>query len=522
MLTGEILRQSALHCPEKTAIIDNGTHTSYRHLYAQANRCANGLLKLGMSKGSRLAILASNSTDYAVAYFGAASSGCVLAHTSLKSTPDDLIYMLDKVSAQALLFDSGAAALVEEAMSGLKGIRHFVYMGDENPPALTRDALPFSRLTEQQDNRPPVVDLQESDPLAITFTGGTTGFPKAVLVSHGARYATALAATREFDFKDDDIVGVSTPLFHAAGLFVWFVPAIMKSTTVVLQTRWDPQQFIELVAKERISAGFMVPTQLNELISHPRFSVDRLASLRSVGYAGAPMPKALLRRVLEALPNVALTENYGQSESCPLTVRLPDHPDSKLGTVGRAAFNVELAVVDETGKHLPAGEIGEIITRGDTLFDEYLGDPEQTAAAFLTGDGWLWTGDLGYLDEDGFLVLVDRSKDVVISGGENIYPAEIENALYRHPAVAECAVFAIPDERWGELPAAHVVLSGHASATDEELIAFCTQQIARHKRPRIVKFVDKLPRTSVGKILKSALRDPYWAGHDRARSGVKR
>ena len=516
MLTGEILRHASLRDPDRTAIIHGDRRISYRELYARSNRFAHGLLRLGLGSGDRIAILSSNSPEYAAAYFGAASAGCVLAHASLRSTAADLTYMLGKIGAQALVFDSAGAALVAEALSGLREIRHFIFIDAQasSPSPLPHDTVLFSMLAQDQHDSAPIVELTDSEPLAITFTGGTTGFPKAVLVTHRARYATAVAAAAEFGLKEEDIVAVSTPMFHAAGLFVWFVPAIMQSATVVLQPTWDAAQFIELCERERISACFMVPTQLCELISHPMFSQERLASLRNVGYAGAPMSRALLERVREALPEAEFTENYGQSESCPLTVRRPSHED-KLETVGRPVFNVEIAIVDETGQPLPPREIGEILTRGDTLFQEYLGDPEQTAAAFLRDDGWLWTGDLGYLDDDGFLVLVDRSKDVVISGGENIYPAEIENALYRHPAVAECAVFSIPDERWGELPAAHVVLNGEASVSEAGLIAFCGEQIARHKRPRLVKFVDALPRTSVGKIQKSVIRAPYWTGRQR-------
>ena len=175
---------------------------------------------------------------------------------------------------------------------------------------------------------------------------------------------------------------------------------------------------------------------------------------------------------------------------------------------------VELDIVDSRGRSLGTGQVGEIVTRGDQLFDGYYGDPEQTQAAFPMGDGWLWTGDVGYLDGDGFLTLVDRSKDMLVSGGENVYPAEIENALYGHEAVAECAVFGIPDERWGEVPAAHVVLAGNRTATENELIDFCAQRIPRHKRPRLVRFVDRLPRTPVGKIRKTVLREPYWRGRE--------
>ena len=264
-----------------------------------------------------------------------------------------------------------------------------------------------------------------------------------------------------------------------------------------------------------MTAGFLVPSQLNDLISHPQFDAGRLKSLRKMGYAGAPMAPALLARIYDALPGLAYTENYGQSETCPITVLSPSHPKDKLGTVGRLACNVDLRIVDPDGNTLPTGAVGEITVRSDTVFQEYYGDPDQTAAAFPKGDGWLWTGDVGFLDEDGFLTLVDRSKDMLVSGGENVYPAEIENALYRHEAVAECAVFGIPDERWGEVPAAHVVLVPDASVTAEALMDFCASKIARFKRPRVIKFVDSLPRTPVGKIQKVLIREPYWQDHEK-------
>ena len=215
------------------------------------------------------------------------------------------------------------------------------------------------------------------------------------------------------------------------------------------------------------------------------------------------------------LPHASFTENYGQSEACPITIRCERHGDEKLGTVGKAASNAELGVVDKDGNLLPAGEIGDVVPRGLQVFDEYYNDPEETAAAFSLPDGWLLTGDVGFIDEDGFLTLVDRSKDMLVSGGENVYPAEIENALYQHEAVAECAVFGIPHERWGEVPAAHVVLSPGASVSEQELIDFCARRIARFKRPRIIKFVESLPKTPVGKIRKNELREPYWESQER-------
>ena len=269
------------------------------------------------------------------------------------------------------------------------------------------------------------------------------------------------------------------------------------------------------VEAEKVTAALLVPSQLNDLITHPKFSAERLKTLRNIGYAGAPMNRALFDRVRSMLSNVSFTENYGQSEACPITIRCERHGEDKLDTVGKAASNAELGIVDREGNFLPPGEIGDIVTRGEQLFDEYFNDPDKTASAFRLSDGWLLTGDVGVVDDDGFLTLVDRSTDMLVSGAENVYPVEIENALYQHEAVAECAVFGIPHERWGEVPAAHIVLSADASISVNELIDFCASRIARFKRPRIIKFVDSLPKTPVGKIRKNELRAPYWEGHKK-------
>jgi acyl-CoA synthetase (AMP-forming)/AMP-acid ligase II len=269
------------------------------------------------------------------------------------------------------------------------------------------------------------------------------------------------------------------------------------------------------VELEKITAAFLVPSQLNDLITNRGFSNVPLKTLRNIGYAGAPMGRALAERIRLALPGVMFTENYGQSEACPITIRCEKHGAEKRDTVGRAASNAEIGIVDEEGNLLPSGEIGDIVTRGDQVFDEYFNDPQETSEAFRLAHGWLLTGDVGFLDDDGFLTLVDRSKDMLVSGGENVYPAEIENTLYQHDAVVECAVFGIPDERWGEVPAAHVVLVSDAAVSEEELIDFCATKIARFKRPRVVRFVSELPKTAVGKIRKNELREPYWVGYEK-------
>lgn len=516
MLVGDLLRNSALRAPDRVALIGRDQRLSYAQFDAESNRLANALLELELKRGAKVAILCRNCPQYAIAYFAIARTTYVSAHCSTRSNADELAYVLNKVEAEVLLLESCFISLLEDVLPELqRKVRLIVTDQADAAENELAGALSIDQFVIGKSADPPSVAQEESDPLAITLTGGTTGFPKGVLVSHKARCASAFAAAVDFGLDETDIVAASTPLFHTAGLFVWFATAVMQGATVVLPESWDPIEFMRQVDQEKITAAFLVPSQLNDLITHPRFSNEPLSTLRNIGYAGAPMGHALFERIRLALPEVMFTENYGQSEACPITIRRETHGIDKRDTVGRAASNAEISIVDEEGQQLPPGEIGDIVTRGDQVFDEYFNDPQETSEAFRLADGWLLTGDVGFLDDDGFLTLVDRSKDMLVSGGENVYPAEIENALYQHAAVAECAVFGIPDERWGEVPAAHVVLAPDAVLSEEELIDFCATKIARFKRPRVVRFVSELPKTSVGKIHKTELREPYWIGHEK-------
>ncbi|MEE8444999.1 MAG: AMP-binding protein [Alphaproteobacteria bacterium] len=508
MLIGDLLRRSAARFEDKVAFVDADRRLSFGEADRRADQVAHGLLALGLGKGHTAAILSANRAEYPVIYFGAARAGGVLAHLSLRYTDDDLVYVLDKVDAEAIFVEAPFAARVAKIRGRLPKLRHTILLGAGGDG----DVVTLDDFTAGQPEAPPNVAIDENDPYVITFTGGTTGFPKAVLASHKARCFTATIAVAEFGLDERDVVAVVTPLFHAVGLLVWMQAAVSLGATSVFMG-WDKAVFTATVEREAISASFLVPTQLNDLIADPGFDAKRLAGLRKINFAGAPMAPTLFQRVRAHLPEVIFTEHYAQSEACPITVRPPSRNDDKAGSVGRACFGVDLAVVDGEGNPVAAGEMGEVVTRGDHLLSEYRGDPGETAA--ILRDGWLWTGDVGVLDEDGYLSLIDRSKDMFISGGENIYPTEIENTLYLHDAVAECAVFGIPDERWGEVPAAHVVLAEGAAADEAALIDFCAARIARHKRPRVVKFVDALPRTAVGKIQKQLMRDPYWKGRER-------
>ena len=343
----------------------------------------------------------------------------------------------------------------------------------------------------------------------MTFTGGTTGRPKGAVVSHTARFVSAASTAREHQVTAQDVVGVVTPMFHAVGLMIWYQASILVGSTAVIFHKWDPAEFIAATERHRISSVFLVPVQVRDLLRSPAFDRERLASLRNIGVGGAPTPPGLIAECRKALPHCGYTDHYGQSETGPLTILKPRDTEAHAGTVGQAAAGVDLRIVDPDGNPVPPGTIGEVVARGPFLMEGYFEDEEETDRYFR--DGWGWTGDLAKSeDEEGYIRLVGRSREIIISGGFNIYPAELEAALGSHPAVEDCTVFGVPDERWGEAPVALVVPAAEVSA--EDLITHCTSRLARYKRPREIVFVDTIPRTPSGKVQKPPLRAAYLKG----------
>ena len=504
MLAGDLLARSAARDPSRTAIVADDRSLSYGEFDAMANRAANGLAGLGLVKGDRVAVLGQNSADYGALYFGAARAGLISVNLSLRSTAEDLAYILDQTEAAVLVYDPLAQDAVAQARPGRSALRHAIPFG-----------WPLDQAFAGAAAEPPDLPLSPDDPFCMTYTGGTTGRPKGVLVNHRARCELAETVATEFGLAPDDLVSVATPLFHTAGLFVCFQPAIALGCRLHLLARWSAGDFLDAAERHRINATMMVPTQLGDLIADADFRPERLRSLKRVVYAGAPMPAPLLERLCKVLPWVEFIENYGQSEIGPATVRRGADLPAKAGSVGRALPGVELAILGDDGAELSPGEIGELASRGPYVLTEYYREPAQTAELYKYGNGWVATGDIAVMDGDGFITLVDRLRDMIICGGENLYPIEVETALYDHPAVAECAVFGIPDARLGEVPAAHVVLADGANVTARDLIAFCANRVGRSKRPRRIAFVDSLPRTAVSKIQKNRIRAPYWRGGER-------
>ncbi|NWG25241.1 MAG: AMP-binding protein [Pseudorhodoplanes sp.] len=512
MLAGDMLRRSAQRFPRKAAIVCGGDRFSYAELEARANMLANALLALGLPKGSKIAMLSRNLADYGTVFFGVARTGYVLVNVSVLYAPDELTFVLNKADADVLIFDAIFAEKVAAVRADTPRIRTFVSLGAAPDIAGSRTLDDFIK---DAPATAPKVQIAETDPFCMTYTGGTTGRPKGVLCSHRARDITAHTVMVEENIDERDVVAIVTPLFHVAALNIMFQPAILAGATCVFITRWSAQAFMDAAAEHGITAGFMVPTQASTLVRDPAFDAGKLRTWRKLSFAGAPMPDWVQRELKARLPNLLLTQIYGQSEMGVIAVLRDWYLPEKLGAVGRQPYNVDIAVVDPQGRPVKPGELGEIVSRGDNLMLEYYNEPEQTRAFFKLGDGWGWSGDVGTIDEDGFVTLVDRSKDMIISGGENVYPKEIENALYEHPAVAECAVFGVPDDKFGEVPIAYVALKDGQTVDEQTLIDHCATLLARFKRPRSIKFVEDFPKTPIGKIQKNILREPYWKAREK-------
>ncbi len=508
-LTGEILAQTARRLPGKTAIHDGDRQMTYGALDLAANRVANGLLSAGFGPGSRIGLLSPNTIEFAQVYFGSARAGTLLVTLSTRYTAKELAGVLTRAKIDALFVHPDFMALFNGIDTPLPGLRK-VWTLPEIPALPEKAGTTFDSFFDDQSDSPPGVAIDPASAFCMTLTGGTTGIPKGVVVSHRSRALSAASAVEAYGLQENDVTGIVTPMFHIAALFVWFQPAVLAGATMVFMQSWNPHEFADLADRHGITAITTVPTQLNDLISREGIDLGKLGTLRRAIHGGAPMTPDLLDRLTAALPQTEFVDNYGQSEAGPLTaLRRHWFPD-KLHTVGRPMPGVELAIFDIEGRKLPIGETGEVVTRSPHIMLGYDDNPELTKTVLRGADGWLWTGDIGKLDDDGFLTIVDRSKDIIIVGGENVYPQEVENAVCEHPSVLECAVFGIPDERLGEVPAAHVVLADDTAIDEHDLIEFSATQISRQKRPRKIVFVESLPKTPVGKVKKNELREPYW------------
>lgn len=499
---GRWTRDRAVATPDRVAVDDRGVVLTYRELDERASRLAETLLDHGYGVGDRIATITGNSADHVVVFFACAKTGLVLIPLSWRLSPRELALQIEQADPALLLVEDEFTTLATAARKRLLQplpVRGLGGSGIEsNVPHPTRISI---------DDAPVRRAVRDDDALLIIFTSGTQGKARGAILTHANCFWTNLALSRIAEITSSDTVLAVMPQYHVGGwnvqpLLAWWVGA-----TVVLERTFDPGRVLQLIQDRRITTTMGVPANYLFLSEHPSFASADLSSLRHAIVGGAPMPEPLLRTWHSR--GVALMQGYGLTEASPNVLCLPDEDArTKVGLAGKPYPHVDVAVADPvTGEELDGEATGELLVRGPSVFPGYFRAPEQTALA-LRG-GWLHTGDLVHRDADGYFRVVDRISDIYISGGESISPTEIENVLCAHPAVAEVAVVGVPDQRWGEVGVAHVVLR-HGVATDEQdLLDHCVSQLAAFKVPKRIMIVPALPRSAGSKVLRRVLVEEY-------------
>lgn len=516
MYISQLLKRAVQTSKDKPATICAGRTHTYGQFADRVQRFAGALRGQGIGDGERVAILAHNSDRYLEFYYATPWAGGVFVPVNTRLAVPEFAYWLNDSGSEILLVDDAFAGIVTELKNLVGSLRQVIYIGDNETPA---DMLNYETLIA---DTAPVEDSDRGnkDIAGLFYTGGTTGVSKGVMLSHENFVVNTLNGMPAFNFKEGSRWLHVAPMFHIADGCAVF-GATMGMSTHVFIPGFTPAGTMQAIQEHKVTNTLLVPTMVNMMVNDPAFDDYDLSTLKDIVYGASPMPEAVVVRALEVLPNCGFTHAYGQTECAPLVTytgpefHVMEGPNAgRFKSAGRPAYAVEVRVFDENDEEVPYGTVGEICVRGANVMLGYWNKPEQTAEA-LRG-GWMHTGDGGYMDEDGFVYIVDRVKDMIISGAENIYSAEVENTLYQHTSVAECAVIGIPHEKWGEQVHAVVRLHEGQSATEQDLVDFSHTLIAGFKCPRSVSFVsDPLPLSGAGKILKTELRKPYWDGKDK-------
>lgn len=488
--------------PDKTAIVFRDGPLSYARLDERVTRLANALRERGLGKGDRVALLAKNHPAYLEALFAAGLLGSVFVPLNARLTAAEIAYCLRDSGVTVLIHSAELAATAMPAVEQAGTSARITCDGEPDGESADYEAVITAASNERLDE-----PVGHDDPCFIMYTSGTTGSPKGVVLTHGNITFAALNPIIDLDLTSDEVALVCAPLFHTAALDFISLPALLKGGTVHIEEGFDPERVLAVIERAGVTYTFGVPTMFDKLTEHSNWPDADLSSLRRAVVAAAPVPPRTLRRYTDR--GVKICQAYGLTETGPGALILtPANVERKLGSAGVPHFFTDVRVVDAEGGRVPPGERGEIQISGPNVMREYHERPDATADAF-SDDTWFRSGDIGVADDDGFVSVVDRAKDVIISGGENIYPAEVEAALLELPGVDNCAVFGIPDDKWGEVPRAAVVLTGEVRLSEHDLAEFLSGRIAKYKIPKSFAFLDEIPRNASGKIRKYELRERF-------------
>jgi long-chain acyl-CoA synthetase len=517
MLLKDMLRMTAGRVPDKPALIMGDKTLTYNELNLRVNRLAHALLDMHLRKGDRVAVLTHNCIEYYEIYLALCKIGGVMVPFNNLLREKEFLRDFEYIKPRFVFFEEEFTGTVNKLLDQIDSLGKAVCV----TPGSKSSHLPYEPLMDGKSDEEPQVEVKPDDLMSIFLTSGTTGKPKGVMRTQHHNALNAMAGAVELALQPDDRALLLFPFYHVT-LEDRFCH-ILRGNTIVIRRegKFDAREVLDLLSRHRISTCQFVPTMINTLIQEESIDQYDLSALRLILYAAAPMPVSLLKQAMERFKGSGFMQFFGQTETGPLTTalrpenhRLESEADQqRLASCGRPVMHFEVRVVNELDLEVPRGVVGELTVRGEAMTVGYWNLPEETAK--LLNGGWLHTGDFARQDEDGFVYIVDRKNDMIISGGKNIYPREVEEVLYSHPSVLETTVIGVPDPHWGESVKAIVVLKPGMSTTDQELIRFCKENIASYKKPSTIEFRESLPKSPTGKILKRVLRDEYWKGQDR-------
>lgn len=506
MFIGDWMERGERYFPEHLAVVDvakgEAGRFTYRQLNARANRLAAHLrASCGVGRGDRVALLAMNGVEVLDTFFACGKLGAIFVPLNWRAHARECREVVELTTPKALVFSEEFRATAGALLDGGTSLTHALHLGGEGLAGSVR----FADVVENEV--PPVAivndQVHEEDIVCLLFTGGTTGPAKAAQISY-RMIAWNTLNTVVHELARGDVTLTHTPMFHTGGLFVYTLPLLTLGGTVVIMQRWTADDMLELIERERVTVLFCVPTQYQAMLTSPRFATANLSSLRFLTSGGAPLPIPVIH-AYRAQHGVVFKQGFGMTEFGPGIFSLaPEEAERRAGSIGKPNYFIEARLVDESGADAAPGEVGELVLKGPSVCSGYFGNPEAGAEA-VDADGWFHTGDLARRDAEGFYTIAGRKKDMFISGGENVYPLEIERILYEHPAVAQCAVIGARDEKWGEVGKAFIVLRPDAAVTEADLLEHCARSLARYKVPKSAVFVAALPMSPAGKILKREL-----------------
>ena len=494
-----LLRRAAFKFPDREAIISESGRWNYKQWEQNSNKRARAFARHGIKKGDHVATIFFNGNEVLETFLALLKLGAVIVPLNVRHSSKELRFILDHSDATAIVFSHEFESTIRAIKHDLPKVKQYFFCGIDGPD----DMIEFGKIYKNESGEDVKTEIEEKDIAFILYTAGTTGRPKGVLLSHSNWIWTATNAALDADVQSGDRALLVFPLYHAGAILILTVNLYMGSSNVTTKS-FDPERVMELIEKEKITRMAFPPTVWNFILQIPNLDRHDTSSVRYIGSGGESMPLETKKKLLKLFLNAGLGETYGMTEAGTVSTLNPKFALTKMASVGKTTVNSEIRLINSENKDVSAGEVGEILVRGPCVMAGYYKDHEATSHAIR--DGWLHTGDFGRLDGDGFLYIVDRKKDMIITGGENVYPREIEEVLYRHPKILEAAVIGLPDPMWGEKIHAVVALKDGESLTEQEVINYAKENLSSFKKPKSIGFVDRLPRSPTVKVLKYVLR----------------